>query len=433
MKAGALARSLWHRAASRRLSVVLALALALYALLLTIWAMSSPATTVRSIASGVPFLAAYALLAVNLVACSLEFFPAVLARSRVRGAARPLGREVEVEVPELGSSPEERLSAALSKIGARRVLRVDGGVLGVRSPLAPIGSTIFHAGLLVLAAGLWLSARGRVSGEAILARGQPFSGSPGEYVSTGGPEGSPPPEMAFEVEDIGASFFGNAILFTDLWARLRMADGSEPTVRLSDPARSGTSWVSITGYAYAPEFVVRDASGAELASAVVRLQSFPPGQQDGFDLPGLPHRVYVEVYPDYVPGPGGQPESRGPAPGRDVRLRAVVLRQRVPVASAVVALGEPLAFDGLTLTFTSLEPMGTFRVVRDPGWPWVMAGLFAALLGLAWRLVRPRVDVFAAVAPGAPGRLRVRVRGDLLPADPRRWAERIARALSEGA
>ena len=72
-------------------------------------------------------------------------------------------------------------------------------------------------------------------------------------------------------------------------------------------------------------------------SAFVKLNVFPPGQRDFFQLPDHPHRFYLEVLPDFAvvdgepssAAPGSSspesslhaPASRAPATIRPIRIR----------------------------------------------------------------------------------------------------------------
>ncbi len=117
-------------------------------------------------------------------------------------------------------------------------------------------------------------------------------------------------------------------------------------------------------------------------SAFVKLQLHPPGSVDSFRLAAAPYRVSLALAPEQPP------LARGPA------LQVDVYRWKLAIAEGLLALGEPLAFEGLEIRFPESRHWATFRVVSDPGLPVAAAAVLLAAAGaalLAWRRLRSRV------------------------------------------
>ncbi len=116
--------------------------------------------------------------------------------------------------------------------------------------------------------------------------------------------------------------------------------------------------------------------GATLESAFAKLD-LALGATDSILPERVPHRIYVRADPE------------GPAPGP--RLRVAVYRGKQRVAAADVGIGEPVAFEGLVLTFAAWRPWVQLEMLRDPGIPLALLGAaFAALGAVAGRLARRR-------------------------------------------
>jgi len=115
--------------------------------------------------------------------------------------------------------------------------------------------------------------------------------------------------------------------------------------------------------------------GATLDSAFVKLD-LAAGATDSILPERFPHRIYVLADPEGPPGP---------------RLRVAVYRGKQRVAAADVGIGEPVAFEGLVLTFAEWRPWVQLEMLRDPGIPLGLLGAALAAIGIAVeRLARRR-------------------------------------------
>lgn len=323
---------------SWRLSVVLMVLAALYHLFLVVWSATSPAGVVRNIAGLAPFWIVYALLLVNTTVCF-----------------------------------SRRLAMLRADLVRRRV--------------AQLGSFLFHGAFLLVASGFLLTLLMRQDARTWVALGEEFEARPEQYL-----EHSPPRRMAtgvpplrFRVERLEPRFWADQLLFTELAADLRFPHGELVRTRINRPLwLGGATFVRLSGFGWAPRFELADARGLRIDSAVVKLNVFPPGVRDFFVPPRFPHRVHVQVFPDYAPAATG-PTTRtmnlvNPALAVEVR------RGRVELGGATLRLGEAFHFEGLSLSFPEILPWGEFSIVWDPGAPVLFTGYLLGLLGLVLKL-----------------------------------------------
>lgn len=398
---------------SHELSVFLLTSGGLYVLLLAIWGTRTPLGVVQNIARLIPFKALYVFFFVNLILCAVGWTPVALRkcrRSAVPGQVDDLERyrfQGAFEVGGDGLAGLDRLRRHLRRRGFRVQTGAAGQALAaVRGRFAPLGDLVFHLSFLLLLGGILLSLGTRFTGEAVIVEGQPFWGEPGDYYRYTPPDAFQrvAPRFSFQVERIGAEFYGSELFFTDLLAEVRYPAETQErrtSMRLTQPARLGDANVTITGYGFAPVFELRDGRGTLIENGTVNLNLFPPGNEDAFRLPNRPHRVYLTFYPDAVLE-DGVPRSRSNNllnPLFQVR----VFRNKVPVFRGILRPGEEARFDGLALRFPEVRLSGQARIVRDPGATLVFAGFLLGLGGLGLRLLWYRREVVALALPQGTG------------------------------
>lgn len=419
----ATARRALRALRSPECSVLLMATGILYVGMLAVWGTASPLKVVRNISRLFPFKALYAVLLLNLVLCMAHRLPATLKRCQRTRPPAGLGdlgryRTRAVTVGRQNPSVLADLARALERRGYRVSLDAGGRAFAaLRGRFAPLGDLAFHLAFILILIGAFVTAYTRFTGDVVIAEGQTFWGERGDYLRFQPREdfSRRAPRLSFAVEEIGAAFYRDELFFTDLYARVRYPANSpagRATVRLSQPLRLGGAMVNLVGYGFAPVYVLRGPDGRELDSAVVNLNVFPPGVEDSFRLPGLPHQVYVTVFPDPVLT-DRIPRSRSNNL-RNPMLRLRVYRHKVRVYEGVVPLGSSVSFDGLRLEFPELRRSGQVRVLRDPGAPWVFAAFLMGIAGLAFRLLWHRREVAGlVVSEGGDATLHVGAEADV--------------------
>jgi hypothetical protein len=393
------------RLGSWRLSIVLMIVAALYYGLLAVWATSSPPHVVGNIAGLIPFWLVYAFLLVNTGVCLWNRLPTL--RKDLSLGRRWSGRSPDwvVETP-AGLEPDEA-RALLRGAGYRPAWAESGRVGGVRKRWTALGTYLFHGAFFLLAVGFLLTLLARQESRVWVAVGERFESRSDQLLSMSPPRilAAGVPSLSFDVDRITPEFWRDQMLFTRLDAELEFPGGSVKTTRINRPLWVGpATFLRLSGFGYTPRYELVDREGAVLDSAFVKLNVFPPGKRDYFTLPDYPHRLYVEVLPDFELDEG-VPVTRSlnlVNPG--VVLR--VLRGRLDLGGAVLAGGEGFDFEGLTLRFPEIRYWGEFSVVRDPGAPVLFAAYLVGLVGLLLRLPGRREEAeWRADAVGGPGTL----------------------------
>jgi len=330
---------------------------ALYYAFLAIWAGSSPPHVVKNIASLAPYWLVYGLLLVNTAVCFWRRLPRLfreLAHERRRGART-------------------------------------------------LGSFLFHGAFFLIASGFLLTLLGKQEAKLWVALGEDYEARPDQFLSQSAPRwlaaGVPP--LAFRLERLTPEFWRDEMLFTRYEAALVFPDGASRTTRINRPLWLGpATFLRLSGYGYAPRYELANADGLRIDSAFVKLNLFPPGQRDSFTIPGFPHRIALEVYPD-LDREAPEPATRSLAlvePG----VAAQVSRGRIDLGGALLAPGESLTYEGLRLSFPEIRPWAELSEVWDPGAPVLLLGYLLGLAGLTLKLAvaPPRRDEEARVGAG---------------------------------
>jgi hypothetical protein len=377
----------------------------LFQALLVIWSTRSPAPVVRRIALLLPFWLIYGLMLVNTALCFWRRLPRLrqeLGRAPILQATTPV-----VDEP-LEASSEAEASAHLLRRGFRGSRFEGGRVLGVRRRWTALGSFAFHGAFFLIAMGFLLSLGARQEARVRVAEGEANDGASSRFVAMSPPRplAAGVPAIPFLVERIRPEFFEDSLLFTRLEAEIAMVDGRSATTRINDPVwTSPFTSIRLSGFGHAPRYELRDRQGRLLDAAVTKLDVFPPGNRDWFEVPGYPHRFHLELLPeaDWVEG-RLVTRSMNLA---DPAFLLTVFRGRVHLGGATLRLGEVHEVEGLFLSFPQVRHWADFLVVFDPGIPAIFAGYALALFGLLAKLAGSREEAEWRPGPEGGGRLRV--------------------------
>jgi hypothetical protein len=298
----------------------------------------------------------------------------------------------------VGAAEARRL---LGRLGYRPSWAVEGSVGGVRRRWAALGTFFFHGAFFLVALGFLLTLAGRQEGRIWVAVGEEYEGRPDQFLSVSAPRplAAGVPVVGFRLEEIRPEFWRDELLFTTLEADLDLS-GRKRLTRINRPLWLGWgTFLRLSGFGYAPRYQLEDPEGQVLDSAFVKLNVFPPGQRDYFSPPDYPHRIYVEVYPDFEVVEG-EPTTRSLNLARPA-VGIQVFRGRLDRGQAVLLRGDRYSFEGLALRFPEIRYWGEFTIVRDPGAPILFLGYLLGLAGLALKLPGSRAE--AEWRPAAAG------------------------------
>ena len=402
---------LWDFAGSRDLSVFVLLMSITYVLVLFIFGLLVETRWLNVIAGLLPYKALYALFFLNLILFEIRWIPAVLRRCKrevLPDAVTWLqaGRHrIEVEVSQFGIRALEQClmrrgynvpiaAGAISGAEMNDAGKPDAPcrilLYASRGRFSPMGNVLFHASFLLLLFGALAGVLYGFEGRAIVTEGYPFKGSRAEYRSIAAAPTAALPDVDFDLEKISASLWDGRMFFTRLEAQL-VHRGGRDIARVSSAVRVGKAQVTLSGYGYAPMFVLRDATGEVVRRGHVNLNIFGRGSEDDFKVPGYPHRVVVSFYPDHAEADGKIiSRSMNPVnPAYSLRI----FRGRVPVYAGVVKPGEWADYDGMSISFPAFARFGEFRIVRHPGYPLIWTAFIMMGFGLIWKLLFYRKEV----------------------------------------
>lgn len=436
-RVGGLARRVWDLISSRRLSMWLMLALALGYL---VWVApfqvyGVPAERVRNIASGPVFEALGWALLVNAVACVARNIPRVVKRSSASsGAVERLlsgSQAVGVTSP-LEPSRASRLAARRLRWRGYAVRSTENLVVARFGRYSSAGTILSHAALALLAVSFIVTGQGHFRGKAVLVEGEMFDGSIREsYVEPNVDEmlripESLLPEATFELLTVTPEFWRDVQLFTRLDARISGGGERSRIIAVNRPAQVGEASVAIDGFGYAPELRIAGPEG-EVMSGFAKMQVFPPGSIDRFEIPESPYQIEMRIFPDATVS-GAEIVNRTfnlDDPLISLRVRDVTLDESgIPAYEGALRLGEVAEFFGYTVSVPSIRYYAELRIVRDPGVPWFIAALVCGLAGLFVRVaMRQRLVVVEIVATGGGSELRVAAQAELWRTA---WREKVA-------
>lgn len=384
--------------ASWRLSVVLTVALAVDYAHLVVFARSSPAEVVGNIASLAPFWAVYALLLLNTGTCLWLRLPQ-LRRELSPGPQAHGPPSWELPAPGLDAAAARAL---LHRLGYRGGAAAPERVWGLKRRGAGLGTYLFHGSFFVLLAAFATTLAFREEFRLVAVVGEEYTGDRAQVLAR---QGSPVitlglPPLRFTHQKLEPEFWNDQLLFTRLVSTLKLEDGSEGQTAINRPLwLSFGQFLRLSSFGYAPRYELRATDGHVIDSAILRLNVFPPGARDHFRPEQLPHRFYLQLYPD-LELEGGQPGTRSMNlvnPGIQVHVQ----RGRVDLGGRLLRQGEAYAFEGMSVRFPEVRYWGEFVLLRDPGAPVLGFGFLMALAGLALRVRGRRAE--ADWVPGDGG------------------------------
>ncbi|MBM4035271.1 MAG: cytochrome c biogenesis protein ResB [Planctomycetes bacterium] len=276
------------------------------------------------------------------------------------------------------SLPFAALAALVALSASACVLTRARRLLGSRIQAAPLGSLLFHAGLVGLMVAGALSAVTREEGKFLLTEGQ--------ETTLGNIAGVRLRLDKFHAVHKGS--WGTPDYASDLAVAGEGQEARKATVRVNEPLVHRGLTVYQTLHGFSVLLVLTDAQGRTKSGSWVALgtdlKSQPVRYRDGFTLPGTRLAIEAELFPDAVVE-GEQLASRSPDP-RNPAL-AVTVRDGVDaVYRGTVYLGKPVMLgNDLWLNLAGVRYWSGFDTVRDRGVGLLFASAWVAVAGLCLR------------------------------------------------
>lgn len=242
------------------------------------------------------------------------------------------------------------------------------------------GSVIFHAGILLVCAGVVLSSLTRFSGFVELAPGQVQEASRGYTGQQSRSNLHQVPEMSIFVSDINMAFWPDNTL-RDLSSHVRISGRSgkaEGTITRNKSLRLQGNSVNL-GSRIGPAALL-SYTGLKDSRTVQGYVNFPGESEfprNTFVVPGINLETAAELL-----GPW-QASIMGEKVSSPVKLRLTLTDKLNQSAVKEIELRQAIPLEGGELRFIALEPWAVFQVIRDSGFPLLIAGILISLIGMA--------------------------------------------------
>lgn len=137
----------------------------------------------------------------------------------------------------------------------------------------------------------------------------------------------------------------------------------------------------------------------------ITLMIYPPGKEDGAEIPGSPYKIYFSLR---------QTEAEDPFVSGKFALDFKVLKDKEVVAEGMVPVGGTVSSNGYSLAFPDAKRLVVTDFVRDAGLPLIWSAGFvftaALLLYLPIKLCAPHREIFF-IATGEATRVCSRAEG----------------------
>jgi cytochrome c biogenesis protein len=411
---------LWHFLSSMRLALVLMLAIAVMAILGSLfqqapvallddpaakaewlesvrpryggWTNALDTLGVFQIFNHVLFRILVAALTISLIACSVHRIPGMVRTARnprvdVGPAFFEHAPQHEAIVVRRPAAEARAVVEAALKGRRYRTLWTDDGTIHIyadRFRYAPFAGLVGHLSLVMILAGAILGGMyGYRDAQFTLAEGQtrPVVAEPGLAI------------MLEDFTDRYDTVTGNPIDYAS--AVVLYKDGTEidrHVVRVNDPLRHDGLTFYQAFYGAAATMTVRNAEGETLVESEgvpLAWETNDEGRAIGsFNIPGTP-------YVGWVTGTLGSGDTFI-APGQ-VRVELYSAGEGTLVDQEVVTQGEEATIGNLTVLFERESQFTGLNVARDPGVPLIWIGSLLLFVGFVIRFMVPHKRVWARI------------------------------------
>lgn len=352
------------------------------------------------------FKAIFALLAVSILACSINRAPRLW-----RVATRPRTSmsdtffthaplQASFDLPADAATAADRVRAGLAA-GRFRVLeghaREGFDVYGDKFRWGPFGTVVAHLSFLIIMTGFVVSA-------ALGFRVESFVAPVGVPVEVGHDTG-----MTAVAHSFVDSYYENGQpkdYVSDVSVLRGGAEVARHQVRVNDPLIVDDVWFHQANFGVGVDVTVKQGDEV-LYSEMVPLQGRTEDgtrTYGGFEVPGKGLSVWV------LQAASGQQLAALPAGTVEVEVHRDGVRQPL---NKVITQGQPTDVGGFTVTFERPRVFTVLTVKRDPGSIFIWVGGILLVLGSCLVFFVPHRRVWAQVRPDEDGTSRVRLAAPL--------------------
>lgn len=248
------------------------------------------------------------------------------------------------------------------------------------------GNQIFHIALVVVFAGVLISAFTRFSGTTLLMEGQSFFGEEQDYkfYSSYAPFKNTAPDISFKLEKIIPEYWENRLYFTGLAGSISYpAETLEERVviHLNGGLKVNRARVRIKSFSLLPELILRKDKEI-IARGPVGMLVFPPGAKDTLKIGD--YKIDAALLPDtkIIDGEIKLSGMRIDKPAMPIKIE----KDDEEIYSGILEKGKTVKFGDYSLRFVGVKRVLEIGVVKDPGEVVIFAGFIIIIAGLIARL-----------------------------------------------
>lgn len=274
----------------------------------------------------------------------------------------------------------------------------EGGLSVLRGPTAVrnLGFIILHLSLIGLMAGGFLSAGFRLDGYSILTEGQEFREIHQGYtrLQEGPLRREQHTGFALRLEKVQVSHArdgGIAGISSNLMLTGNNVKHDGITVKVNRPfTYRGFSFTQDqTGFS--PRLLIRHRqSGRIMVNSFLALKTFVSEREreyrDFLPLPLFKQRLIVTLFPAFT-RVNGQLKKSGEEPDQPLLLVDMEDEKARPQNVGRLLLGKTMTLNDYEMAFTGLRRWSSFRVVHDPGYPVTWIALWLGVAALVLRYI----------------------------------------------
>jgi len=283
----------------------------------------------------------------------------------------------------------------LSRLRKRRyrILGDASGFYAVQNRLAPVAFVLFHISFYLVLLGGMLTVYTEFIGYLDLAQGESFQGELNRYNATPAvklPAFGSPPRVSFSVTSIEPQVVLNTP--TSISIKVLDGQGKSQEVGINTPYTTGPASFVFKHLGMAPHFVLKNAAGKVVDSALVKLDVLRR-MPDKFELGG--YAFTATFYPDFVLD-GGKRATRSREFNNPVFF-IVAERDGKKVGEGIVPKNGTLEFAGNRLEMPELRYWVRFYVISQHGLPILYLGFAVACIAVIWRMIFYKREIVGVV------------------------------------
>ena len=267
------------------------------------------------------------------------------------------------------------------------------GFYGVKNRFSPLAFGLFHVSFYLILLGGLISIYTEFVGFIDLAQGESFHGELNRYNTSPEPQMpkfGAPPDASFTVKSIVPRVTHNTP--TGISVLLVDGNGKFHDVDINRPYNTGNTSFVFKHLGVAPLFVLKDASGKEVAGSYVKLDVLQM-KPDKFALGGL--TFTATFYPDFVLEEGKR-ATRSMEFNNPVFF-IVANQDGKRIGEGLVPKNGALELSGYRLEMPDMPFWVRFYVIKQHGILILYAGFLLASIGVIWRLLFFRRELVGAV------------------------------------